>query len=161
MPLGSPLTQTLGIAMTSAHVSEVLSFLILLSCMAAQAQSADERMRIAVQAAGSPEGVLERVAMDQGAEFPIRPAPNIEIQRVTREQRTLTYQTSLLLVPSKRAFDSNQMQVSLALAHVCNSEGVGVLIRNYGAKVVYKFSAVNGEQVFVQIIDAAACATMK
>ena len=135
----------------------LLATLLLAGHASSIAQSVQERVRIAVKAAGGTEALLDLIASDQAKKTPMRPAPWIEIRSVVHKARVLKFEGVLLLVPSKAAFSPEQLWTSFGNAYVCNAGSTGVLIREYGVRVTYDFFANNGEYVSRQEIDRTTC----
>jgi hypothetical protein len=116
----------------------------------------EEKVAIAVKAAGGPENLLRLSTQDVAKTLPRRVLPNMELVSATSEGLEGLYVAVLPNVPSKAEFDEKLLLLSAGNSSVCGST-TGQLIRDYGVVIQYEYRAANGESVYLHTIDRKTC----
>jgi len=134
----------------------LLGILLLPLWSLALAQTEEEKVRIAIEAAGGVEKLLEQTTIAVANTLPGKLGPNLELRAASYSGRKVLYVAVFLNVPTRGAFDPGQMRVQLGTTTVCASTA-GILVRQHGAVIEYEYRASNAEVLYRQVIDRKAC----
>ena len=133
-----------------------LALLSSLAPVIGHSQTEEEKVQIAVNAAGGVENLLQMSVKDVAASLPRQVAPNMQLLSASTSGRKAKYVTVFLNVPSKSKFKLTELRLVAGNQAVCQSTA-GILIRDFDAEVEYEYRAANGEVVFIQTISRATC----
>jgi hypothetical protein len=122
-----------------------------------QCQTEEEKVHIAVRAAGGVENLLRASVEEVAATLPRQIAPNMQLQSASVSGRKAKYVTIFIAVPSKSKFNPNELRLAAGNEAVCRST-TGFLIRDFDAEVEYEYRAANGQVVYIQTINRTTCA---
>lgn len=120
------------------------------------AQYTEAQIRTAIRQAGGPEPFMQEVARQTARNLPTKTNANVEIQSVAANGRQLMYVTRLSIEKSE-VHDLETLKRNNINYAGCRSPVLGLLIREYEAKISYNVLAKGTEFLFQYELDRRTC----
>lgn len=121
------------------------------------AQHTETQIRTAIKQAGGSEPFMREVAKQTARNLPMKTNANVEIQSVAANGRQLMYVTRLVNIEKSVVRDLDALKKSNINYSACQSPVLGLLIREYDAKVSYSVIAKGSEFLFQYDLDRRTC----
>jgi|GEM_PF-4207029 len=143
--------------LTINYIKLPLLLIGIVLCATAIAQPTNTQIHTAIRQAGSPETFIREVVRQTAQNLPVKTNANVEIVSVAANGRHLMYTTRLVNVHKSKVYDLEALKRSNVNFAACNTPVLGLLIKEYNAKVSYTVLAVGTEFLFQYDLDRRSC----
>lgn len=136
---------------------KVLLSLLISVPLTSFAQYTETQIKNAIKQAGGPEPFMQEMVRQTARNLPTKINANVEIQSIAANGKQLMYVTRLVNIEKSSVYDLDALKRSNINFAGCQSPVLGILIREYDAKVSYSVLAKGTEFLFQYDLDRRTC----